>query len=98
MRRHIVGRWLAAYQTGGVPQMLTMAKAPGKGPLRSEAMREALCRRVAEPGGFASDQAIWPWRRQEYGGPIADKTVHRVVRSTLGATLQVPRKSQIKTP
>jgi transposase len=63
--RHTVGRWLAAYQTGGVPQMLTMAQAPGKVPLLSEAMREALCQRWAEPGGVASSKAIWPWLRQE---------------------------------
>ena len=54
--RNTVGRWLAAYKTGGVPQMLMIAKAPGKVPLLSEAMREALGQRLAEPGGFASDQ------------------------------------------
>jgi transposase len=96
--RNTVGRWLAAYKTGGVPQMLTIAKAPGKVPLLSEAMREALCRRLAEPGGFASYHAIWQWLRQEYGVPIAYKTVHRVVRYTLRAKLKVPRKSHIKKP
>ena len=40
--RNTVGRWLAAYATGGIPQMLTIAKAPGKVPLLSDAMREAL--------------------------------------------------------
>ena len=94
--RNTVGRWLAAYQTGGVPQMLTIAKAPGKVPLLSEAMREALCQRLAEPGGFASYQAIWPWLRQEYGVPVAYQTVHRVVRDPLRAKLQVPWQSQIK--
>jgi transposase len=94
--RNTVGRWLAAYKTGGVPQMLTIAKAPGKVPLLSEAMREALGQRLAEPGGFASDQAIWQWLRQAYGVPVAYKTVHRVVRSTLRATRKGPRKSPIK--
>jgi transposase len=98
VRRHTVGRWLAADKTGGVPQMLTIAKAPGQGPLLSEARREALCRRLAEPGGFASYHAIWPWLRQEYGVPIAYKTAPRVVRSTLRATRKVPRNSPLKKP
>jgi transposase len=42
VNRATVGRWLVAYAQGGIPQMLTMAKAPGKPPLLSEAMRQAL--------------------------------------------------------
>jgi putative transposase len=94
--RKTVGRWLAAYKTGGVPQRLMIAKAPGKVPLLSEAMREALCQRLAKPGGLARDTAIWQWLRQEYGVPVAYKTVHRVVRYTLRAKLKVPRNSPIK--
>ena len=96
--RNTVGRWLAAYQTGGIPQMLTMAQAPGKAPLLTDAMREALRQRLADPGGLASDQAIWPWVRQEYGVPLAYQTVHRVVRYLLRAQLKVPRKAPRKKP
>ena len=78
--------------------MLTIATAPGKPPLLSEAIREALRQRLAEPGGVASYKAIWQWLRQEYGVPIAYKTVHRFVRYTLRAELKVPRKSHIKKP
>ena len=69
--RHTVGRWLAAYRSGGVPQLLTMATAPGQAPLLTDARREALRRRLAEPGGVASDHAIWPWVRQAYGVSVA---------------------------
>jgi transposase len=96
--RNTVGRWLAAYTIGGIPQMLTIAKAPGKVPLLSDAMREALRQRLASPGGFASYTAIWQWLRQEYGVPLAYKPVHRVGRYTLRATLKVPRKSPRKNP
>jgi transposase len=96
--RDPVGRWLAAYATGGLLQMLTMAKAPGKTSLLSPAVQQALRQRLAPPDGFASDQAIWQWRRQEYGLAMADKTGHTFVRSTLRAKLKVPRKSPIKTP
>jgi hypothetical protein len=95
--RKTVGRRLAAYKTGGVPQRLTLAKAPGKRPLLPEAMREALGQRLVEPGGLARDTASWPWLRQEYGVPLASKTVHRVVRYPLRAKRKGPRKAPRKT-
>jgi transposase len=98
VHRETGGRWLAAYATGGLPQMLTMATAPGKVPLLSPAMPQALRDCLSQPPGFASDKAIWPWRQHEYGLSIAYKTVHKFVRYTLRAKLQVPRKSQIKKP
>jgi transposase len=98
VHRDTVGRWLAAYVRGGVPQMVTIAKAPGKPPLLSEAMRQALRDRLAQPQGLASYKAIWQWLRQEYGLAIAYQTVHRFVRYTLRAKLKVPRKSHIKKP
>jgi transposase len=98
VNRDTVGRWLAAYTRGGIPQMLTIAKAPGKPPLLSEAIQQALRDRVAQPQGFASYKAIWHWLQQEYGVPLAYKTVHRFVRYTLRAKLKVPRPSHIKKP
>jgi hypothetical protein len=98
VNRDTVGRWLAAYARGGVPQLLTIATAPGKPPLLSEAIRPALRDRFAQPQGFGSYQAIWPWLRQEYGRALASKTVHRFIRYTLRAKLQVPRTSPIKKP
>jgi transposase len=96
VNRDTVGRWLVAYTQGGIPQLLAIAKAPGKPPLLSEAMRQALRERLAQPQGVASDKAIWQWLRQEYGLSIAYKTVHRFVRYTLRAKLKVPRKSHLK--
>jgi transposase len=94
--RNTVGRWLAAYQAGGVTQRLTIAKAPGKVPLLSPALQQALRERLAQPQGLASYMVIWPWLRQECGVPMAYKTVHKFVRYTLRAKLKVPRKSHIK--
>jgi transposase len=98
VNRDTVGRWLAAYAQGGISQMVTIAKAPGKPPLLSEAIRQALRDRLAQPQGFASYKAIWQWLQQEYGLAIAYKTVHRFVRYTLRAKLKVPRRSHIKKP
>jgi len=98
VHRDTVGRWLAAYASGGLPQMLAMAKAPGKAPLLSPARRHARRDRLSQPHGCASDKALGHWLRQAYGVPLADKTVHKFVRYTLRANLQVPRKAQIKNP
>jgi transposase len=92
------GRWLAAYETGGVGQLLTIAKAPGKTSLVPQAVRQALRERLAQPEGFASYKAIWQWLQHDYGLSIAHKTVHRLVRYQLRAKLKVPRKSHIEKP
>jgi transposase len=98
VNRDTVGRWLTAYASGGLAQMLTIAKAPGKAPLLSPAMQRALRDRLTQPHGFATYKAIWQWLRQEYGLAIAYQTVHKFVRYTLGAKLKVPRKAHIKKP
>jgi transposase len=94
--RNTVGRWLAAYETGGVSQLLTIAKAPGRVPRLTLTMQQALRERLAQPEGFASSKALWQWLQHGYGVPIAYKTVHRCVRYTVRAKLKVPRKSHIK--
>jgi transposase len=71
VNRATVGRWLTAYASGGLAQMLTMAKAPGKAPLLSPTMQRALRDLLTQPHGFASYKAIWEWLRQEYGLAIA---------------------------
>jgi hypothetical protein len=78
--------------------MWTSAKAPGKPALLSAAMQPGRRERLAQPQGCARDQAIWEWLGQDYGVPLADKPVPKVVRYTRRAKLKVPRKSQIKTP
>jgi hypothetical protein len=96
--RETVGRWVAADAPGGLPQMLTMAQAPGKVPLLAPAMPHARRDCLRPPHGFASDTAIGPWLQHAYGLSMADKTGHKFVRYTLRATLPVPRTSPRKTP
>src|SRR5919198_1520224 len=59
VHRDTVGRWLAAYATGGILQMLMIAKAPGKARLLSPEVQQLLRQRLAHPEGFASYKAIW---------------------------------------
>jgi transposase len=96
--RNTVGRWLTAYESGGIPRMLTIAKAPGKVPSVPQAVQEALRHRLAQPEGFTSYKAIWQWLQHEYGLSMTYKTVHKLVRYRLRAKLKVPRKSHIKKP
>jgi transposase len=98
VHRHTVGHWLAAYAHGGLRQLVTLAKVPGKVPLVPPAVREALQARLTQPQGFASDQAIWEWLQQEQGLQLAYNTVHKLVRYTLRAKLKVPRASPIENP
>ncbi len=96
--RNPVGRWLAAYESGGVTRMITLAKAPGKVPHVPHTVQEPLRQRLAQPEGLASYKAIRQWLPQEYGVQLASKTVHRLVRYKWRATLKVPRRSQRKKP
>jgi putative transposase len=96
--RNTVGRWLAAYESGGVTRMITLAKPPGKVPHVPHTVHEALRQRLAQPEGLASDKASWPWLQQEYGLQLADNTVHRLVRYKWRAKLKAPRKSPRKKP
>jgi transposase len=98
VHRKTIGHWLAAYATGGLTQLLTIAKAPGKAPLLAPIIQQALQERLAQPQGFAGYKAIWQWLRHEYGVPIAYKTMHKLVRYHLRAKLKVPTKSHIKKP
>jgi hypothetical protein len=98
VHRDTVGRWLAASTSGGLPQMRTIAKAPGQVPRLSPAMHPALRDRLSQPHGFARDQALGPWLRQDDGLAMAYKPVHKFVRYPLRAKLKVPRKSPIKNP
>ena len=94
--RHTVGHWLAAYERGGVRQLLTLAKAPGTVARVPPAVREALQARFAQPQGLASYQAIRAWLQQAHGLDVAYNAAHTLVRYTLRAKLKVPRNSPRK--
>ena len=98
VRRHTVGRWLAASTRGGVAPRLSLATAPGNAPLVPPARREALSQRLAPPEGFGRYKAIWQWLQQDGGLSLAYPTAHRLVRYQRRATLKVPRESPIKKP
>ena len=52
VHRHSVGTWLELYEQGGLEGLLTIKKAPGKKPLASPEVVEALKERLHHPEGF----------------------------------------------
>ena len=96
--RETVGRWRAASARGGLPQRLTMAKAPGQGPLFSSALQPALRARLRQPHRLGRDHAVGHGWRQDDGLAMASNTVHQCVRDPLRAKRQGPRTSPRKTP
>jgi hypothetical protein len=58
VHRHSVGTWLELYEQGGLDRLLTIKKAPGKKPLASPEVVEALKERLHHPEGFRADGEI----------------------------------------
>ncbi len=52
VHRHSVGTWLELYEQGSLEGLLTIKKAPGKKPLASPEVVEALKERLHHPEGF----------------------------------------------
>jgi transposase len=86
--RNTVGRWLAAYQTGGIPQMLTMAQAPGKAPLLTDAMREALRRsdeEITRLLGVHRTTVHRVWNRRASFQLVGERFMHERVSPNLSS-------------
>jgi transposase len=97
VHRNTVGRWLAAYQSGGLEQLLTSKRAggiPGQKTL-APPVWQALQDRLQQDG-FSSYGAVQRWLAQEWGQSVCYKTVHRLVRYTLRAKLKRARPLHAK--
>jgi transposase len=96
--RNTIGRWLAAYQRGGLEALLKqkpLGKPPGQRTLPQPVL-EALQQRLAAPEGFASYLEVQTWLRDESGLEIPYKTVHKLVHYDLKAKLKRPRPEHPK--
>ena len=96
VHRHTVGAWLAAYEQGGRPAMLTIGTAPGRVSAVTPEVKEALRARLAQPQGFGSYGQIQQYLAQEHGVHLAYSTVHSLVRYRLKAKPKTPRPSSKK--
>lgn len=96
VHRHSVGTWLECYEQGGLDGLLMIKKAPGKKPLASPEVLEALQERLQYPEGFASYGEIQTYLEQEHQVAMVYSSVHALVRYRLGAKPKSPRRSHPK--
>ncbi len=97
VHRNTVGRWLAAYQQGGLEAML-MIDTPGAKPEQrtlSPAVLAALQERL-DHEGFASYVEVRTWLAEEHGVEVPYPTLHKLVRYRLGAKLKRARPVHAK--
>jgi transposase len=83
-------RWLRAYKQGGITELLTVKKAPGKTPHIPPEVREKLIKKLQEPEGETSYGKLQIWLEKECGIKVSYKVVHDLVHYKLKADLKVP--------
>lgn len=91
--RNTIGRWLSAYQHGGLDGLLhreAMGKPPGQRTLPTPVF-EALKARLATETGFASYVEVQHWLYDEFDLKVPYKTLHKIVRYDLRAKLKRAR-------
>ena len=89
-------RWLKTYKQGGITELLTVKKAPGKTPHIPPEVREKLIKKLQEPQGETSYGKLQLWLEKEYGIKVSYKVVHDLVNYKLKADLKVPRPQSNK--
>ena len=94
--RNTVGEWLALYQTGGLPALLTIDMPPGAQPTLNREQMRRLEQALAQPQGFGSYKEIQQWIKDELDVEMPYKSVHRVVHYQLGAKLKQPRPVHVQ--
>lgn len=97
MHRNTIGRWLGAYQDGGLALLLER-KRPGAKPGQktlSPPILAALQERL-DHEGFAGYVEVQHWLADEYALEVPYATVHKLVRYRLGAKLKRMRPRHAK--
>ncbi len=97
VHRNTIGRWLKAYQDGGLEHLL-QSKRPGAKPGQktlSPPVLAALKERLNEDG-FAGYLEVQQWLAEEYALQVPYATVHQLVRYGLGAKLKRARPRHAK--
>lgn len=97
VHRNTIGRWLSAYQQGGLEELLRF-DTPGAKPEQrtlSAAVLAALQERL-EQEGFASYVEVRAWLAEAHGVEVPYPTLHKLVRYRLGAKLKRARPVHVK--
>jgi transposase len=94
--RNAVGRWLDAYEAGGLKAMLSVKPLPGRVPALTAEQLTRLKDALARPEGFGSYGEVQDWIGDELGVSMKYDAVHTLVHDKLGARLKVARPSHPK--
>src|SRR5512144_306795 len=90
-------RWCKRYRDGGLQRLLELDYHQGGRPgALPQAVSQALRVRLQDPQGFPSYGAVQRCLAQEYELELQYKTVHRIVRYRLKATLKVARSRSLE--
>ncbi|WP_445171603.1 winged helix-turn-helix domain-containing protein [Microcoleus sp.] len=88
-------RWLRAYFQGGITELLSIKKAPGKTP-HIPPERERKINQKTATQGETSYGKLQVWLEKECGIKVRYKVVHNLVHYKLKADLKVPRPQSDK--
>lgn len=86
----------ATLRDGGIDGLLNRKPRPGRPRKLPHWAEQALHKRLQDPAGFDSYQAICDWFEDTLGLTIAYKTVHKLVNQQLAALPKVPRPRSVK--
>jgi hypothetical protein len=98
VHRKTVGHWLAIDEAPGLDALLDLYVPAGKPLSLPPGVLAALEQALRHPAGFASDEAWRQWVKPPHHLEVNDHTLYSIVRTTLNATLKVPRPSHTKKP
>lgn len=96
--RQTIGRWLLAYEQGGIKQMLeikTVGRKKGQRTLSAKVF-EALQAKLNDSQGFDGYKEIQDWLKTECQTDVKYKTLHGIVFYRLKAKPKVPRPVNLK--
>jgi len=97
VHRNTIGRWVAAYEEGGLPALLHIEKTgakPGQRSLPEAALNELREKLDAE--GFDGYTDVQRWLAEAWGLEVRYATLHRLVRYGLRAKLKRARPQHAK--
>ncbi|MDF5731378.1 MAG: helix-turn-helix domain-containing protein [Rhizonema sp. PD38] len=91
-----ITRWLQRYRLGGLEKLLEVKAATGAIAKIQGQMLQSLVEKLQCPQEFSSYGQIVKWLEQEFNVQVKYKTVYRLVRYKLKATLKVQRLVSIE--
>ena len=91
--RNTYGDWVGKYQDGGLKELLSIDRGPGRqGNIQGEDL-EKLKARLSEPKGFNSYKDISVWLEKECGIKLTPKALFYTCKIKLNASPKVARPS-----